>query len=72
MMKDLNKPRRERGRLERRTLENLKQHLDDFMTKANGDVKKAKEYFNVIHAPLLDIPINQVKMIRILTISNPF
>ena len=29
---------------------------------AGGDLKKAKEFNNVIHAPLFNIPIDQVKI----------
>ena len=46
--------------MEERTLEQMQEVLKQFMEMANGDLKKAKNYFNVIHEPLIDIPINQV------------
>ena len=47
-----------------RTLENLQQTLQEFMDKANGNLKRAKEFHNVIHKPILDIPIDQVTIYR--------
>lgn len=49
-----------RGAIQQRTLKHLQETLEKFQTQANGDLKKAKDYFNVIHEPLLDIPIDQV------------
>lgn len=50
----------ERRAVQERTLEHLKETLQKFQTQANGDIKKAKDYVNVIHEPLLDIPLDQV------------
>lgn len=44
----------------RRNLEHLKETLQKFQTQVNEDIEKAKDYFNVIHEPLLDIPLDQV------------
>ena len=52
--------RNERRAVQERTLEHLKETLQKFQTEGNGDIKKAKDYFNVIHEPLLDIPLDQV------------
>ena len=52
--------RDERRAVQERTLEHLKKTLQKFQTEGNGDIKKAKDYFNVIHEPLLDIPLDQV------------
>ena len=52
--------RDERRAVQERTLEHLKKTLQKFQTEGNGDIKKAKDYFDVIHEPLLDIPLDQV------------
>ena len=52
--------RDERRAVQERTLEHLKKTLQKFQTEGNGDIKKAKDYFNVIHEPLFDIPLDQV------------
>ena len=49
-----------RSLVQERTLQHLTETFQKFKTKANGDIKKAKDYFNVIHEPLLDIPLDQV------------
>ena len=49
------------------TVEDLReppQTLQEFMDKANGNLKQAKEFHNVIHKPILDIPIDQVTIYR--------
>ena len=53
-------PHDKRGAIQQRTLKHFKETLETFQTRANGDLKKAKDYFDVIHEPLLDIPIDQV------------
>lgn len=53
-------PHDKRSAVQERTLKHLKETLQEFQTRANGDIKKAKDYFNVIHEPLIDIPIDQV------------
>ena len=44
-----------------RTLQHLEDQLKEFKTKGNGDLKNAKKFFNVIHEPLISIPIDQVR-----------
>ena len=51
----------QRGSVTVRSLEHLHSKLAEFEA-AGGDLKKAKEYNNVIHAPLFNIPINQVSI----------
>jgi len=53
-------PHDKRGTVQQRCLKHLQETLKEFQEKANGDLKKAKDYFNVIHEPLFDIPIDQV------------
>ena len=50
--------------VEPRTLEQLRTTLESFQREANGNIKKAKDYLNVIHKPLLDIPIDQVFLLK--------
>jgi len=52
-------PRDERSPAILRTLENLREQHQKFID-AGGDIKKAKNYFNVIHKAIFDIPIEQV------------
>ena len=52
-------PRDERSPTILRTLENLHEQCQKFLD-AGGDIKKAKNYFNVIHKAIFDIPIEQV------------
>ena len=44
-----------------RTLKHLEDQLKEFKNKGNGDLKNAKKFFNVIHEPLISIPIDQVR-----------
>ena len=44
-----------------RTLQHLEKQLKDFKEKGRGDLKSAKNFFNVIHEPLLNIPVDQVR-----------
>ena len=54
-------PREERSPTILRTLENLaEQHQKSL--DAGGDIKKAKNYFNVIHKAIFEIPVEQVNM----------
>lgn len=53
-------PHEKRRAVQLRTLKHLQEALENFQTRANGDLKKAKDYFNIIHEPVLDIPIDQV------------
>ena len=50
----------ERSNVQLRTLDHLREQLQEFQQKSNSDLKKAKEYYNVIHEPLIDIPLDQV------------
>ena len=49
-----------RNSVENRTLENLQEQLQRFRSEGQSDIKQAKKFFNVIHEPLIDIPIDQV------------
>jgi len=59
-------PRDERSPTIRRTLENLREQHHKFLD-AGGDIKKAKNYFNVIHQAIFDIPIEQVNKRKIVS-----
>jgi len=50
-----------RGTVMTRTLQHLEKQLKDFKEKGRGDLKSAKNFFNVIHEPLLNIPVDQVR-----------
>ena len=52
-------PRDKRSPTILRTLQNLVEQHQKFLD-AGGDIKKAKNYFNVIHKAILDIPIERV------------
>ena len=52
-------PREERSPTILRILENLGEQHQKFLD-AGGDIKKAKNYFNVIHKAIFDIPVEQV------------
>lgn len=67
---DLKIPLSVRGRSPLRTLENLKQDHEEFLAKAHGDLKKAKEYFNVIGEVLFDIPLTNVRGYTLLSAVN--
>ena len=43
-----------------RTLDTLEENLQDFRINGDGNIKNAKEYFNVINDRLFNIPLNQV------------
>ena len=53
-------PADQRSQVVERTLESMMAKLKEFQEKAGGDLKKAKFYENVIHEPLLSIPIDHV------------
>jgi hypothetical protein len=57
----IQEPPLQRGRSSPRTVDTLKQDYQNFLTKGNGDVNKAKEYNNVIRPPIFHIPIDGVK-----------
>ena len=59
-----------RSRVQESTLQHHKKTFEKFQTQANGDIKKAKDYFNVLHEPLLGIPTDQLK--KILKISYTY
>ncbi len=44
-----------------RTLENLTEDHANFLTEGNGDLGKAKEFFNVICPYFFKIPLDQVQ-----------
>ena len=50
-----------RRRVMTRTLQHLEEQLNDFKEKGRGDLKNAENFFNVIHEPLLNIPVDQVR-----------
>jgi hypothetical protein len=56
-------PRDERGDLEERTLLHLQQTHMAFQ-QAGGNIKTAKEFYNVISTPFFNIPVDQVKTIH--------
>jgi len=62
-------PRDERSPTILRTLKNLRKQHQKFLD-AGGDTKEAKNYFNVIHQAIFDIPIEQVNKRKIF--SNIF
>jgi len=43
-----------------RSLQHLEQQLKEFQEKGHGDLKNAKNFFNVIYEPLISIPVDQV------------
>ena len=43
-----------------RSLETLRRDYENFLTQGKGDLKKAKEYNNVIGPYFFDIPLDQV------------
>ena len=54
-------PRHQRGRLLPRSLDTLEGDYLRFHTNANSDIRKAKDYNNVISRPFFNIPLNQVR-----------
>ena len=54
-------PKDQRGSVALCTLQHLSEMLQKFQA-AGGDLKRAKDSYNVIHAPHFNIPIEQVKM----------
>ena len=56
---NLKVPLLQRGLSTPRTLESLKADHGRFMS-SGGDMKKAKQFNNVVNAPLFDIPLDQV------------
>ncbi|XP_048584892.1 uncharacterized protein LOC116615474 [Nematostella vectensis] len=67
---DMKLPPEERPPAPKRTLESFRHNLREFREKGKSDLKRAKEYCNVIHEPLLDIPISQVKGFRLLLLTE--
>ena len=72
----LKTPRRERDLSQLRSLQSLQRDYSDF-ERAGGDIRKAKDYHNVIQPHFFDIPLNQVtypayllRKIHIMTIHN--
>jgi len=57
---EMHLPKNQRTQHQERTLRGMQEHLKDFKDKGDGNLKKAKLFFNVIHEPLLEIPIDQV------------
>ena len=53
-------PRHQRGRHLPRSLDSLEADYLRFQTNTNGDIRKAKEYNNVISRAFFNIPLNQV------------
>ena len=54
-------PKCQRGTYPERTLQNLKETYNDFQ-KAGGNIKVAKEFYNVISEPILNIKVDQVNV----------
>lgn len=57
----MNLSKDQRGTVTVRTLEHLSETLQKVQA-AGGDLKKAKDFYNVIHAPLFNIPIDQSRL----------
>lgn len=57
----LQEPLSVRGRSSQRSLATLEGHYNDFLTKGEGNIGKAKDFYNVIRPPLLEIPLDLVK-----------
>ena len=55
-------PREDRPACQPRTLLSLEADLQRFQTARKGNIRKAKEYNNVISEHFLPIPIDQVKL----------
>ena len=51
----------QRGTITARTLQHLEDQLKEFKDKRQGDLRNAEKFFNVIHEPLISIPIDQVR-----------
>ena len=66
---DLKLPLVVRGRSDNRTLHNLKEDHEKFITEGSGDLKKAKLYYNCISEPFFDICIDQVSKKHYLSIK---
>lgn len=60
------KPRAERGRQTLRNLEGLQADHQAFLTAGRGDLKRAKEYNNVIEEYFMDIDIDHVSITNLL------
>ena len=58
----LAKPLAERGRYKERTLETLQSDHKKFISIAGGNLKKAKEFNNVIGDYFFDIPLENVRV----------
>ena len=54
-------PQDMRGLSSNRTLQSLDDDLQRFLTVGHGNIKKAKEFNNVIRPRAFDIPLDQVK-----------
>lgn len=64
-------PREDRPPFEPRTLRSLEADLLQFETAGKGNIKKAKEYNNVISTQFFPIPLDQVKHAED-KVSHPF
>ena len=51
----------QRGTVAARTLQHLEDQLKEFKDKGQGDLRNARKFFNVIHKPLISIPIDHVR-----------
>ena len=59
---EMNTPKSNRQSSQKRTFENLQQHLNDY--RSNGsNPKTAKHYFNVIEEYYFNVPIENVRFI---------
>lgn len=58
-------PKDKRSTVTLRTLQHLEEQLKEFKDKGQGDLKNAKYFFNVIHEPLIRIPLDQVRNLTI-------
>ena len=56
----MKQPRQERGTLQPRSLDSLEADYLRFQGDGKGDIRKAKEYKNVIGQVFFNIPLSQV------------
>ena len=59
----------QRGTVTARTLQHLEDQLEEFKDKGQGDLRNATKFFNVIHEPLISIPIDQVNNFSMLILA---
>ena len=57
--------KKKQGTVMTSTLQHLEEQLKDFKEKGRGDLKNAKKFFIVIHKPLLNIPVDQVRYLTL-------